>query len=196
MTLDRNSRQLAWQDSQGRALAPRYDAPGLGYPGTEPVEEPFDPLKLFYLVLNYRWLIATMVGVGLVLGLVVTLMQTPKYAATARVEIMVPTARILEDMDVVAQSNDIRTFETAKQKLKSRDLARRIVLEQNLANNASFLFPQPDFAISNIVSRVFGTPSSPSLELFSLEEREAMAIDRVLTRPIHTDAGLSPMLAG
>lgn len=178
--LDRNSRQLTWQDPQGGVLAQRYDAPWAGYPGTEPVDEPFDPLKLFYLVLHYRWLIAAMLGVGLVLGVVVTMMQTPKFAATARVEIMVPTARILEDMDVVAQSNDVRTFETAKQKLKSRDLARRIVLEQNLANNANFLFPQPDFAVSNIFARVFGTSTRPALDTYTLEEREAMAIDRVL----------------
>lgn len=180
--LDRNERQLAWQDPRGGALAQRYDAAAwAGYPAAaEAVEEPFDPLKLLWLVVHYRWLIATIVGVGLTLGLVVTLMQSPKYAATARIEIMVPTARILEDMDVVAQSNDIRTFETAKQKLKSRDLARRIVLEQNLANNANFLFPQPDFAITNIFARIFGTPSRPSLDTYSLEEREAMAIDRVL----------------
>jgi succinoglycan biosynthesis transport protein ExoP len=84
--LDRNSRQLAWQDPQGGALAARYDAPWAGYPNAEPVDEPFDPLKLFYLVLHYRWLIAAVLGMGLVLGLVVTLMQTPKYAASARVE--------------------------------------------------------------------------------------------------------------
>ena len=180
--LDRNDRQLAWHEPGGGAVAPRHD--GYGWPGygpaAEPVEEPFDPVKLLWLVVRYRWLIATVVGIGLTLGLVVTLMQSPKYAATARIEIMVPTARILEDMDVVAQSNDIRTFETAKQKLKSRDLARRVVLQQNLANNANFLFPQPDFAIGNIFARVFGTPSRPSLDSFTLEEREATAIDRIL----------------
>lgn len=180
--LDRNDRQLAWHDPRGGALAARVDGPAWGGYGAvaDPVEEPFDPVKLLWLVVHYRWLIAIIIAVGLTLGLVVTLMQSPKYAATARIEIMVPTARILEDMDVVAQSNDIRTFETAKQKLKSRDLARRVVLEQNLANNANFLFPQPDFAISNIFARVFGTPSRPSLDEFTAEQREERAIDRML----------------
>ncbi|MBK8083709.1 MAG: polysaccharide biosynthesis tyrosine autokinase [Devosia sp.] len=130
--------------------------------------------------MRYRWLIAAVLGAGLVLGVVVTLMQSPKFAATARIEIMVPTARILQDMDVVAQSSDIRTFETAKEKLKSRDLARRVVLELNLANNGGFLFPQPDFAIGNIFARVFGAPAQPPLDSYELEQREAIAIERLL----------------
>lgn len=181
--LDRNERPLTWHDPRaGGALAPHYDAPAwMGYAqGAENTQEPFDPIKLLWLVVHYRWLIAVIVGIGLTLGLVATLMQSPKYEATARIEIMVPSARILQDMDVVAQSNDVRTFETAKQKLKSRDLARRVVLELNLANNAAFLFPQPDFAIGNIFSRVFGTPPRPSLDAYPLDQRQAIAIDRLL----------------
>ncbi len=180
--LDRNDRNLPWQAPHGGAVAQRYDGNGWdGYgPAAEPADEPFDPLKLLWLLVRYRWLIAAVLGAGLVLGVVVTLMQSPKYAATARIEIMVPTARILQDMDVVAQSSDIRTFETAKEKLKSRDLARRVVLELNLANNGRFLFPQPDFAIGNIFARVFGGPAQPPLESFDLEQREAIAIERLL----------------
>ncbi len=180
--LDRNERQLAWRNDGNQALAARDDAAAwIGYrPAPEPEEEPFDPLKLLWLVVRYRWLIAAIICAGATLGIVVTLMQSPKYAASARIEIMVPTARVLEDMDVVAQSNDIRTFETARQKLRSRDLARRVVLDKNLANDANFLFPQPDFALGNVLARVFGTPATPALDSFALEDREAIAIDLIL----------------
>jgi polysaccharide biosynthesis transport protein len=178
-------------DGSERGLQPRHAGTDLqrpyggpdwyGYGGpNEANEERLDPIKIFWLVLRYRWLILALLAVGAAVGLGVTLMQAPKYLASARIEIMVPTARILEDMDVVAQSNDVRTFETARVKLKSRDLARRVVLELNLANDVDFLFPQPDFAISNILARVLGTPTKPSLDDYELEQRETIAIGQLL----------------
>lgn len=180
--LDRSDRQLPWRGPPGGALPARYDAPGWDGDGIPFEDEPerFDPLKLFWLALRYRWLIGILVGAALVLGVVVTLMQSPKYAGVARIEIMVPTARILEDMDVVAQSNDLRTFETAKERLKSRDLARRVVVELNLANDADFLFPRPDFSIGNIFARVFGTSPRTDLGDLAAEERDALAIELLL----------------
>jgi capsular exopolysaccharide synthesis family protein len=165
----------------GGYLSHHYDDVGYGFhPSAAEVEEPFNPLKLLWYVVHYRWLIAIFVGVGLLIGGVATMMQTPKFSATARIEIMVPTARILEDMDVVAQSSDLRTFETAREKLKSRDLARRVVQQLNLANNADFLYPRADFAIGNIFSRVFGAPPVPWLPDTPIEEREARAVAMLL----------------
>jgi succinoglycan biosynthesis transport protein ExoP len=180
--LDRSDRQLPWRGGPGGALPARYDAPswdGYGIP-FEDEPERFDPLKLLWLAVRYRWLIGILVGAALVLGVVVTLMQSPKYAGVARIEIMVPTARILQDMDVIAQSNDLRTFETAKERLKSRDLARRVVVELNLANDADFLFPRPDFSIGNIFARVFGTSPRTDLGDLTAEERDALAIELLL----------------
>ena len=165
----------------GYLSAHHYEDAGYGFhPSAAEMEEPFNPLKLLWYVVHYRWLIAIFVGVGLLVGGVATMMQTPKYSATARIEIMVPTARILEDMDVVAQSSDLRTFETAREKLKSRDLARRVVQQLNLANNAAFLYPRADFSIGNIFSRVFGTPATPSLPDMPIEQREARAVAMLL----------------
>lgn len=180
--LDRSDRQLPWRGGPGGGPPARYDAPGWDGYGIPFEEEPerFDPLKLFYLAIRYRWLIGILLASALVLGVVVTLMQSPKYAGVARIEIMVPTARILEDMDVVAQSSDLRTFETAKEKLKSRDLARRVVVALNLANDADFLFPRPDFSIGNIFARVFGTSPRTDLGDLTAEERDELAIELVL----------------
>lgn len=180
--LDRNDRHLPSRGPGGGALAPNYEQQRWDnfYPGTEDdTAEPFNPLRLVFLAVQYRWLIAIVVGVALVLGVVITLMQTPKYQATARIEVSVPTARVLEDMDVVAQSSDMRTFETAREKLKSRDLARRVVQQLNLTQDPNFLFPQPDFAITNIFARVFGTPARPSVDDYPAEQREIMAVERL-----------------
>ncbi|MGV3652077.1 MAG: GumC family protein [Devosia sp.] len=183
--LDRNNasgQQVPAFRGQGGAIAgydPAYDRRGYGELPVEP-DEGFNPLKLLLYVVKYRWLIVIALAIALVVGGVVTLMQTPKYRATARVEIMVPSARVLEDMDVVAQSSDMRTFETAREKLKSRDLARRVVSQMGLATDAGFLFPAPDFSVGNIFARVFGSAPRASVDDFGAEQREAIAVSNLL----------------
>ncbi len=180
--LERNDRQLAWRGGPNGAPPARFDDPAWAGYGMPPPDEPepFDPLKLFWLAVRYRWLIGILFATAIVLGAVITLMQSPKYASTSRIEIMVPSARVLEDMDVVAQSSDMRTFETAKEKLRSRNLARRVVVELNLANDADFLFPRPDFSIGNIFSRIFGTSTRTDLGQLTAEQRDELATELVL----------------
>jgi len=177
----RPGRFIGHAGSDGYALPGPYSGEPYGFQDLrEETEAPFDPLKLLWYVVQYRWLIAVLCVLGLVLGGVITFMQSPKYQATARIEIMVPTARVLEDLDVVAQTSDMRTFETARERLKSRDLARRVVLQLGLAQNVDFLFPAPDFAIGNIFSRVFGTSPRASLDDYDAEVRESIAVGRLL----------------
>lgn len=112
-------------NSGGYLSAHHYEEAGYGFhPSAAEVEEPFNPLKLLWYVVHYRWLIGIFVAVGLLAGGVATLMQTPKYSATARIEIMVPTARSSR-IWMWLPSRATCAPETAREKLKSRDLARR-----------------------------------------------------------------------
>src|SRR5690606_6229753 len=106
--------------------------------------------------------IAALAAAGLVAGLVVTMMQTPKYRATAQLEVLVPSARVFQDLEVVSETGDIRAFLTAREKLKSRALAQRVVFQLGLSEKADFLFPTPDFSLANIVRRAFGVQATPS----------------------------------
>ncbi|MEO4045270.1 polysaccharide biosynthesis tyrosine autokinase [Hoeflea sp. CAU 1731] len=142
-------------------------------------EEGFDPLKLLWYVVHYRWMIASFVFVGVVCGVLFTFMQTPYYRASAKVEIFAQGAQVIQDLEVVSQRNDWRTFETARQKLLSRDLARRVVFALNLTEDADFLAPKPSFSLMNIVHKVFGTSSSTNISDWSPERRESIAVNRV-----------------
>lgn len=153
---------------------------GLAYRNPADDEDALSPVRLLWYLIQYRWLIAVLVAAGLLLGAVVTLMQTPLFMAEARIEIMVPTARVLQDLDIVTQTGDVRAFETARQKLHSRDLARRVVLELNLAHNAGFVLPRPDFSVANIFDRIFGGDSGPRLADLGAETRESLAVERLL----------------
>src|SRR5687768_10344918 len=111
-------------------------------------DEGFNPLKLLFYVVQYRWLIATLSAAGLVAGAVVTMMQTPKYQATAQLEVLVPSAKVFQDIEVMSESGDVRAFLTAREKLRSRALAQRVVFQLGLSEKPEFLSPTPDFSIA------------------------------------------------
>lgn len=143
-------------------------------------DQGFNPLKLLFYVVQYRWLIVMMVAAGLVAGVVVTMMQTPKYQATTQLEVLVPSAKVFQDIEVVSENSDVRAFLTAREKLKSRALAQRVVFQLGLTEKPDFLFPKPDFSIGNIFYRAFRISRTPAVEDKTPEQREAIAISRVL----------------
>ena len=167
--------------SQGEMgpYAPWYNAQGYGTPFEED-DDGINPLALLLYLLKYRWMIAILLGLGLVVGTMVTWMQTPQYRATAQMEIMVPAAKVFQDLELMSQSTDSRLYQTAREKLKSRSLAQRVVFELGLADNAKFIFPAPQFALSNIFARAFGYETSKNIEDFEPEQRERMAVGRLI----------------
>ncbi|TIT47047.1 MAG: exopolysaccharide biosynthesis protein, partial [Mesorhizobium sp.] len=128
--LDRNRQHQIAGPGHGQALsadlyydgAQNYSPYGRDY---SEQDEGFNPLKLLFYVVQYRWLIVMMAAAGLVAGVVVTMMQTPKYQATAQLEVLVPSAKVFQDIEVVSETGDLRAFQTAREKLKSRALAQR-----------------------------------------------------------------------
>ena len=151
-----------------------------GYREAEPEPDSFNPLTLLLYVIRYRWLIAFLVAVGLVCGAVFTMMQTPRYRATAQLEVLVPSAKVFQDIEVVSEATDVRSFLTAREKLKSRALAQRAVYELGLTEKEDFLFPKPDFSPANLFSRAFGIERSTDINEYSPEHREAIAVGRVM----------------
>jgi capsular exopolysaccharide synthesis family protein len=182
--LDRNRQhQLAVPGGAGGTPDFYYESSASTGYGRDAFDEErgFDPLKLLYYVVQYRWLIVTMAAAGLVAGIIVTMMQTPRYRASASLEVLVPSAKVFQDIEVVSEASDVRAFLTAREKLMSRSLAQRVVFQLGLAEKGDFLFPNPDFSLANIAYRAFGIRSTPSLDEFTPEERERMAIGRVLS---------------
>ncbi len=149
------------------------------YPDTYEDEGGFDPLKLFWYVVHYRWLIAAFVIAGVICGALFTFMQTPLYKSSTEVEIFTQGARVIEDLEAVSQSYNRIAFETARRKMLSRELARRVVFELNLTEDANFLAPTPSFSLMNIFYRIFGKSSEDTLSDLSPERREQRAVSLV-----------------
>lgn len=145
-----------------------------------PDQDGFSPLRLFAYIVQYRWLIVIFVAAGLVSGLVATAMQTRKYQATAQLEVLVPSARVFQDLEVMSEAGDMRAFQTAREKLRSRSLAQRVVFQLGLTEKPEFLFPVPDFSVANIFYRAFGIGMRGSIDDLTPEQRELIAVARVM----------------
>lgn len=142
-------------------------------------DEGFDPLKLIWLALHYRWLIAAFLLAGLVAGVLVTYLQTPLFRSVAKMEIVTQGARVIQDLEVISQRRDLLALETARQKLLSRELARRVVFELNLTEDNTFLAPTPSFSLVNLINRITGTKNEVRMDQLPAETREAIAVGRV-----------------
>lgn len=144
----------------------------------DPVEDEnsFDPLKVFWFLVHYRWLVGAFLLAGIVSGIVFSFLQTPLYRATANIEIQSATAKIIEDLEVVSQGNNARVYETAKVKLQSRDLVRRVIFKLNLAEKPDFLAPASSFSLGNLIGRIFGSSKSADVMKLSPQQREKLAI--------------------
>lgn len=90
---------------------------------------------------THKWLVAGIIAGCLALGLILTLLMTPKYTATSRIEISrqqenVTNVEGLEDKDV---GQSLEFYQTQYSLLESRSLAERVARALNLANDRTFV---------------------------------------------------------
>src|SRR5690606_15513274 len=173
-----NDRSLS-QYGGGRHLVDPVNYHPYGFEEAER-ETFFDPLKILFLIVQYRWIIAFLVACAMVVGVVVTFMTTPVYQSSVRLEIMTPSARVFQDLEVMSEVSDTRAFQTAREKIMSRALAQRVVYQLGLAEKTDFLCPPPNFSPVNIINRAFGLSLGQQLPASNPEARERTAISRVL----------------
>lgn len=92
------------------------------------------------IVQEWRWLILGAVAVGLAGAIVITLLTTPLYKATAVLEINPPSVEILDgSKGQAATLNDREYLATQYGLLASRSLAQRVAQELNLPANETLI---------------------------------------------------------
>lgn len=100
------------------------------------------PLLTQYLLIARRrkWLILGSVIAALVIGLIVTLLMTPKYTATTTLEIQRENMNIVKVEGVEPESNavDMEFYQTQYGLLRSDSLARRVATDLRLTETPDF----------------------------------------------------------
>lgn len=121
-------------DERGEPIRP-------GAVADEPVRET-QPLVVQYLRIakRWRWLLLGSVVITTILGLVVTLLMTPQYTASAMIEIQRENDRILSvsGVEPEASSLDVEFYQTQYGLLRSQSLAQRVAADLRLHNSPEF----------------------------------------------------------
>ena len=107
----------------------------------EPEGEGFNVLHYWNLVVKYRWLLLGALVAGLAVGVVVTLLTKPIYRATATVQIdeEPPKVATMDSDKPVQAPNAEKFYQTQYELFKSASLAKRVALNERLADDQRFM---------------------------------------------------------
>jgi succinoglycan biosynthesis transport protein ExoP len=101
-----------------------------------------DVRAIWSAVYRNRWLIAAVVGMSLALGVAATLLMTPKYRASATVQVEQQSTKVLgteETEPALSAQEADRFLQTQLGVIKSRTLALRVATALRLNGNRNFL---------------------------------------------------------
>ena len=167
-----------------------------GYRGSAADEPELFGLKLleYWRILNRRkWLILSITAAFLALSGVRTLMQTPLYTATVRLQIDPNVARIVENGNIAPVEEggeDSEFMRTQYQILESRTMAERVASALKLGGDADFFKPRDFSIIGATMGLLSGAPSQPdgSADEADLQRAAAGIIlgNRVVSPVIHS----------
>jgi polysaccharide biosynthesis transport protein len=134
------------------------------YLGSEPgISGDFNATLLGYwrILSKRKWLIVTVTVAFLTLGVVGTLMMTPLYTATVRLQIDRNVAKIVEGGNITpVEGSDVEFLRTQYELLQSRSMAERAASALKLGNDADFLLPRGFSLLRTLTNLLASSPPS------------------------------------
>lgn len=97
-------------------------------------------LQLWHMTLRRKWVAIGIVGAALLAGLVLTMLMTPQYRATARLEISREQKKVtnVEGVETNEEGRDLEFYQTQYALLEARSLAERVERTLRLGSNDAF----------------------------------------------------------
>ncbi|WP_387425404.1 GumC family protein [Sphingomonas melonis] len=126
------------------ALPPRSTAAGVGSTNAVPLVPDTEGMPAIrqYLRIAYRWryVILGVTAVCLVIGIIATLLMTPKYSAVATVEISRESNKVTDFQGVERETSvaDQEFYQTQYGLLRARSLAERVATRLRLVDDPKF----------------------------------------------------------
>ena len=170
------------RDPYGSAVG-RY---GYGYGAEAPSTFQIDLLEYLRILVKHRWLILSIVAAAVVLGAVTTLMKTPLYTSTIRLQIDRAADKIVQGGNVTPESNDDDLFmQTQYELFQSQTMAERVASALKLGDDRVFLRPR-DFSIIGFFGNLFsfGTTPEESKKADLQDAAAAMVMGNRTVRPV------------
>lgn len=151
----------AARDPYNSAVGSYYGPNGPSYGPDAPSNFQIDLLEYLRIVVKHRWLILSIVGAALVFGAVTTLMKTPLYTSTVRLQIdpMTVAAKVTEAGGATPiEDPGFNFMRTQYELLQGRTMADRVASALKLGEDSAFFQPR-DFSILGFVKDLIaGTP--------------------------------------
>lgn len=137
-----------------------------------------DPVRLFWMVFSYRWLLLSLLVLGVLLAVIQTSLQTPIYRASIKVSIQTAGAVSVSEFEVLGESraSAFSAIQDAATRIRTRNLARRVVYALNLSERPDFYAPESAGASGGL----FGSGESADQPIPDAAMRERRAIGLVL----------------
>lgn len=112
--------------------------------GAEGIQPPL-LVEYWRTIDRWKWIIVAVLAGTLLLGLVLTLLATPQFTATGRLQIEREEMRVtnVESLNPESAGRDNEFYETQYALLKARSLAERVARDLKLVNNEEFLATFP-----------------------------------------------------
>jgi capsular exopolysaccharide synthesis family protein len=102
---------------------------------------------LLRIMFEWRWLILSMIALGLAAATIITLLTTPMYRSNVTLEANPPSVEIMDEKSSEGGAQDSFTFlATQVGLLNSRSLARRVAQDLNLVADPNVVDPKLDAA--------------------------------------------------
>jgi lipocalin/capsular polysaccharide biosynthesis protein len=136
-------------------------------------------LQYWQVVLRWKWVIAGIVITSLALGLIATLLATPKYTATSRVEISREQKKVtnVEGLESEGAGRDLEFFQTQYSLLQARSLAERVARQLRLSTNKAFFEAH---GVNPDDQALFANPSKQVLTASDRQKREKLAVNLLM----------------
>ncbi len=162
----------------------KFDVQALAEPSQDEQTAPF-VLRLFEIARRHALWIAAIVAAALVAALILTLLATPKYTATTRIEIARQQANVT-NVEGLQSENLIQAgefYSTQHALLGAQSLAERVTRRLRLARNDSFLSTHDIETGSGLLG---DASARPTREQLRIRERQVTAalLDNITIAPL------------
>ncbi len=162
------------------AVRDPYSSPG-GYSVTAelPVDGRIDLLEYWRVVLKRKWLVLGTIAGCLTVGALMTLLTTPLYSSTVRLQIDRNVAKVVEGGNVTpVEGSDNEFLRTQNELLLSRSMAERVASILRLGEDQAFFRSRNASLIGSAMKLVSGGEkvSEPSTGSAAGRERAAASI--------------------
>ena len=136
-------------------------------------------LQYWQVALRWKWVIAGIIAAAAGIGLVFTLLATPQYIATSRVEISRDQKKVtsIEGLESQNSGQDLEFYQTQYSLLKARSLAERVSRELRLSTSENF-FEAHGVKFGN--NELFANKTGQPLSQNERQKREKIAIDLLM----------------